>query len=505
MREWDDHLYQTTECPYDPQPMGAFTIIRGCVLLVRLLITMSFAATTTCAAAVFSVEGTCRFTTFTPSGAEVTECPFTISVSNRIWFLHMADIKTNVQVGYWEISYDGKYTYSLVFQEEWVQIARAHYGTGQYENVAVGIVAPHEVPHFPFQPQSAVIWLAYASGCYFASASSPRLEPAASLGVGPRGVDQTSFLRQKAYWTCSRQPPYLPSSVVYLDDGIIDPKGSGGQPLRWPEPLDAGFTNTVYQVLEYTNLGPLELPVRAGMKTFSARFHVTGGRTTSELALFYEYEVQATNFITHLVQTGAFRPRIPGVTLIDDERFTTSDPNRGLSYRQRENRWLDDSEVRALPEYRVAAARASAVVSAAVREPASLKGKPLPDLAPLGLGPTDAPPGQPLLALLIDAEQRPSRRALRLLAQQAPALKQKGLAIVVLQAGTMADDAFAAWKQEAALPFPIARLKDDADKTRVAWGATALPWPILTDKSHRVAAEGFALEELDAKLKQLKE
>ncbi|MGA2865526.1 MAG: carboxypeptidase regulatory-like domain-containing protein [Verrucomicrobiota bacterium] len=146
-----------------------------------------------------------------------------------------------------------------------------------------------------------------------------------------------------------------------------------------------------------------------------------------------------------------------------------------------------------------------AVIGAAAPQAASLRGKPLPDLAPLGLAPADAPAGQPLLALLIDAEQRPSRRALRLLAEQAPALKQKGLAIVILQAGAMADDAFAAWKQEAALPFPVARFKDDADKTRAAWGAAALPWPILTGKSHRVAAEGFPLEELDAKLKELKE
>ena len=31
-----------------------------------------------------------------------------------------------------------------------------------------------------------------------------------------------------------------------------------------------------------------------------------------------------------------------------------------------------------------------------------------------------------------------------------------------------------------------------------------MPWLILADKSHRVAAEGFALEELDAKVKNLK-
>ena len=41
------------------------------------------------------------------------------------------------------------------------------------------------------------------------------------------------------------------------------------------------------------------------------------------------------------------------------------------------------------------------------------------------------------------------------------------------------------------------------EKARAAWGASAWPWLILTDKTRRVAAEGFALEELDAKLEAL--
>jgi len=44
-------------------------------------------------------------------------------------------------------------------------------------------------------------------------------------------------------------------------------------------------------------------------------------------------------------------------------------------------------------------------------------------------------------------------------------------------------------------------LKGDAEKARAAWGASALPWLILTDKAHRVTAEGFPLEDLEAKLK----
>ena len=148
---------------------------------------------------------------------------------------------------------------------------------------------------------------------------------------------------------------------------------------------------------------------------------------------------------------------------------------------------------------------ASRVVSMASARTASLKGKPLPDLAPLGLTPADAPADQPLLAVFVDAEQRPSRRALRLLGEQAAALKEKGVAVLVIHTGTMADDAFKAWKLEAALPFPVGCLKGEPEKARATWGAGGLPWLILTDKAHRVTAEGFDLDELDAKLKTLGE
>jgi hypothetical protein len=104
---------------------------------------------------------------------------------------------------------------------------------------------------------------------------------------------------------------------------------------------------------------------------------------------------------------------------------------------------------------------------------------------------------------LIDAEQRPSRRALRLLGEQAAAFKEKGVSVILVHAGTMTEDALKAWKQEAAVVFPVGRLKGDTEKARAAWGATALPWLILTDKAHVVAAEGFPLEELDAKLKDV--
>jgi protocatechuate 3,4-dioxygenase beta subunit len=148
------------------------------------------------------------------------------------------------------------------------------------------------------------------------------------------------------------------------------------------------------------------------------------------------------------------------------------------------------------------ASRRSSSGSEEIR-PVSLKGKPLPDVTPLGLTAAESPADHPVLVLLIDAEQRPSRRTLKLLSDQADALKQKGIAVIVLQAGTMAADAFADWKKETAPPFPVGAFQANPEKARAAWGAAALPWLILTDKSHRVTAEGFDSEELDAKLQAL--
>lgn len=306
--------------------------------------------------AVFSVEGTCRFTThFKASGPETTSYPFTMSVSNCNWLMRITDIQSNAPAGFCEISYDGKYTYFLLFEDEWAKIAKTHQGTGQQENVAVGIITPHQVPHFDFAPESGVIWLAYGSGCYLAAANSAAVEPAASLGVGPHGVNQASFLEQKAFWSAEKPEPRTPDEVTYLDNGVIS--SNGAQITRWPTPLDQGFTNTTYQVLDRTNLGVLTVPARAIMKTFYPTFDGESGHNmTAHLILFYDYEVEVTNITTALLHTGGFKPEIPGVTLIDDWRFTTSRKSLGFNYFDREGRWLDDAEAKKLPQFTVAEA-----------------------------------------------------------------------------------------------------------------------------------------------------
>jgi hypothetical protein len=133
----------------------------------------------------------------------------------------------------------------------------------------------------------------------------------------------------------------------------------------------------------------------------------------------------------------------------------------------------------------------------------SLTGTPLPDLATLGLAPDALAAGQPALLCLLDCEQRPSRRILRQLSEQYDALKQKGVSIAVAQAVLLSDEAWQGLKESVAAPFPVGRVKEKSPKSRWATEANSLPWLILVGKDRRIAAEGFAFDELDAKLKAL--
>jgi protocatechuate 3,4-dioxygenase beta subunit len=132
----------------------------------------------------------------------------------------------------------------------------------------------------------------------------------------------------------------------------------------------------------------------------------------------------------------------------------------------------------------------------------SLAGKPLPDLALLGLADDAVPAGQRLLLCLLDLDQRPSRRAARLLTDQHEALRQKGITIVAAQAVVTSAESFKEWQAASPVPFPVGRVSETSEKTAWATGVDSFPWLILTDTARRVVAEGFPIEELEQKLQE---
>jgi hypothetical protein len=140
------------------------------------------------------------------------------------------------------------------------------------------------------------------------------------------------------------------------------------------------------------------------------------------------------------------------------------------------------------------------------QEPAPLVGKPLPDLKALGSGTawiaaTDQAKDKVILVLWYDSAQRPSRHALSALTEKLPMLRKKNAAVFVVDiSGQKPDDAATSQPDPA---FPTTWVTEKTEDTRAAWGVKALPWLILTDKEHVVRAEGFSVDELDAKVAEV--
>jgi uncharacterized GH25 family protein len=145
----------------------------------------------------------------------------------------------------------------------------------------------------------------------------------------------------------------------------------------------------------------------------------------------------------------------------------------------------------------------STVGPAASPQAVTLKGKALPDLSAADFGQETVVAGKPILLCLFDLDQRPSRRCLRLLAEKHAALRQQGIGVLAIHTTATTAEAFKTWKEANSSPFPVGWVREKSTKTRWLTSPASLPWLILTDANRRVAAEGFALEDLDATIKIL--
>jgi len=137
-----------------------------------------------------------------------------------------------------------------------------------------------------------------------------------------------------------------------------------------------------------------------------------------------------------------------------------------------------------------------------VDKPKPLLRKQLPDITELviNLEPSEVD-NKKMLICFFDYQQRPSRNCIMQIARQSEQLKEQGIAIFAVQASQVDQNTLNNWQKENAFEFPIDMIQTDEKKTKISWGVQSLPWLILTDKNHVVVAEGFALNELNDKIK----
>jgi len=99
-----------------------------------------------------------------------------------------------------------------------------------------------------------------------------------------------------------------------------------------------------------------------------------------------------------------------------------------------------------------------------------------------------------------DMNQRPSRRVIRQLAQKETQFAQSNVAVLCVNTAAVKKSQLDEWVKKYQIPFPVGSISGDLHDTLFAWSVKAQPWLILTDPKHNVQAEGFTVDELDAKI-----
>jgi len=137
------------------------------------------------------------------------------------------------------------------------------------------------------------------------------------------------------------------------------------------------------------------------------------------------------------------------------------------------------------------------------RPEVSLVGKALPELKSCGidLSPAETE-GKIILVCIMDMEQRPSRHFVNQLAGRVEKLKNEGVFVIAVQASKIDQEGLNQLVKQYNIPFPAGMFRGDTEKARLNWGVKSLPWLILTDRKHIVRAEGFALGELEEKVRE---
>ncbi|MCF7973834.1 MAG: hypothetical protein K9N55_08470 [Phycisphaerae bacterium] len=139
--------------------------------------------------------------------------------------------------------------------------------------------------------------------------------------------------------------------------------------------------------------------------------------------------------------------------------------------------------------------------------PASLVGKPLPDLSSLEIGfDPRRIKNKKTLVCFVDYTEQASQSAIRFLNRVRYDLEQRHMVIICVQVTPVDEEEFIAWKRDNKIRLPIGTLSGDAwwnDRNNPSvlhrpresvgilaqtWGVRSLPWMILTDENQNILA-----------------
>ena len=196
------------------------------------------------------------------------------------------------------------------------------------------------------------LWLAYASGCYFASLTNDFVR--INWGLSPYLMGMPDITPVKALWKLSKYPPALPIEIEFLNNGVLQGNDNSGNQTVIPAspPFDQGYTNNFFEQIGTTNVTGMEIP--------------TGFRYICYC--IYQNKLQPRLIVTssnNLVKAGAsvalFRPVYKERVSISDFRFKdASFPVKVIRYFNEKGRWRNQKAVEPLYNMAVKVANANA-------------------------------------------------------------------------------------------------------------------------------------------------
>lgn len=292
----------------------------------------------------FEVKGQVKFV-FITQGKEqpARTARFTFSRKDESWLIHSSG---NDPSAYHELAYDGN---QLCYLEKFPGSDSSPVKAG---NIATAWVYKNsKILHNMFMPEAGPLWLMFASDSTFQQLSKHEIEPVITFGVaGGIYTGEPPFnFKQKAEYLLNKTTPHLPEWVAYLHDGFRRVPGST-ELIGLPAPYDLGYTNAIFSVKGFTNLGPVNIPAFATLDVFRP---IANGKRAADLEMSCRFEISTEEFAAKC-DVAKFQPSIPGPTVFSDARFR----DRLEVFTYKAQKWIPERELINMQEFKSMEARA---------------------------------------------------------------------------------------------------------------------------------------------------
>jgi hypothetical protein len=339
--------------PAESRIIGRPEAIHATILLAGVSLFHGIALPQGLAAVEHHVEGTVERRIFkegAPTPIRAEAYTFVVDYSQPLWRVKTRDLSGRLPDA--ETAYDG--TNFLTYFPRKASEFKAPITTNTFLGMAY--VNRHSIPHTWFRPEHSAIWLAFCASDTLRTNNGLMTPLFLYDHLGADFQDIYRFepkLPVKVEWSDGCEA--TPADVKIYHDGKI----RGWESLRksWvaepeavalPAPFQAGYILSHLKLDAVTNVGGTHYAQMVSLTSFGRVMkNPDPQRMTFPLERF---TIQATNWTSHAL-TKRFQPELAGRIMVTENRFEGGkQPVYTFNYAA--NRWLDDEEVKRLPEYK---------------------------------------------------------------------------------------------------------------------------------------------------------